>query len=492
MTDSATMWDVFAQRKRERQPVTKQEETKKGCEHSNWIFDYQIGIKVCSNCGLVGKKNIIDNTPEWRNLKGNNQYSSDPCRVGVVNPLLPQSSLSTRIATKYGKSNNLAKMNKWQAMPYAERSMYDVFTMLDEKCKHKGINKATLNSAKQFFLIVYKLNTNLMEKGVKREGLRGGKRQGLIGACLYYACKQNNCPKSQSQISKILQIKKSDVTRGCNIFMELIKNDKKSAKIINVNTGGEHYIKEYGTVLGLDFEIIKYAVAFYRLIEKKGLFGGNTPPSLAAGSLYIILQSLNTKVTETYISKKCQVSKVTILNVNKHLDNYKNSLLIEVFVKDYCKKLHIYNKLTKWKVKKLAKKLILLRELQPCHPKLLAFACIYIILYFSQNLEEFKEKIEQVVHWKEQDLIQILKVLVFYKDDIKYTLFEKKFIPSGVEDQIELDKLVRKKSIMNIDHQTYNLARNIIQHQKKRKISESDPEKIIIQKGNYKKIKIEF
>ena len=486
-------WDVFKNRQQEHEETqlisttsnpptpTTTTHTHSTCSHQHWIYDFQNGAKICSQCGLIGKKNLIDSTPEWRNIQGNNQFSSDPCRVGVINPLLPQSSLSTRIVTKYGKKNNLAKMNRWQAMPYAERSMYDVFTMMENKCKHV-LNKAVLTSAKQFFLKVYKLNISLSEKGEKREGLRGGKRYGLIGACLFYAAKQNNCPTTELQISKMLGIKKSDVTRGCNIFMDLIKKDKKCSIIINENTDGNYYIKEYGAVLGLDYQIIKFAIDFYKLLEKKNLFGGNTPPSIAAGSLYIILQNLNTHVTESYIANKCKVSKVTILNVNKHLQEYKYKLLVSVFVKDYCKRLNIANKLSLWKMKKLGKYITYLDVLNSYHPRLIAYASIFIILYFSNRLEEFEERLKKTVHWKDNDLNQILKVLLFYKDDIVNRFFKEIYVPVGAK------KIICDKRNVYLDPPTsyYSLYRYAILKKKellKRKSEEC-------QENSIKRIKI--
>ena len=66
------------------------------CVHGNYIFDPTSSSQICGNCGIILQSRMINHEPEWRNMKSNNQYTSDPIRCATVSNLLPTSSLSTK------------------------------------------------------------------------------------------------------------------------------------------------------------------------------------------------------------------------------------------------------------------------------------------------------------------------------------------------------------------------------------------------------------
>ena len=176
------VWDVFDNLDEEQTDIIDDTPALfKNCGHSETVFDEHGSYEICTNCGLIIQERIIDCSPEWRQITNSHQYSSDPIRCSIINPLLPQSSLSTTISIK-GRSNAtnylLMQMNKWQSMPYVERSMFEVFSHLDEQCRYT-ISKAIVYAAKIYYGKVYRKNIDLLKLGKKREGLRGKKRKGL-------------------------------------------------------------------------------------------------------------------------------------------------------------------------------------------------------------------------------------------------------------------------------------------------------------------------
>ena len=108
----------------------KKQETKCCDDQDNYMIDE--GIITCRKCNNT-ISNIID-SPEWR-FYGDN--GKNPTRCGMpVNVLLPGSSLGTTIS---GHNSSIAmnKINmyqKWNSMPYKERSLYKVFTEIENKC----------------------------------------------------------------------------------------------------------------------------------------------------------------------------------------------------------------------------------------------------------------------------------------------------------------------------------------------------------------------
>ena len=91
------------------------------CQSENLIIETGNGTIVCTDCGVVNKE-ILDKSPEWNNL---NDSKNDLSRYGCpTNYLLPQSSLGTKVS--YGYYSKISIMERWQQMPYTERSLNEV------------------------------------------------------------------------------------------------------------------------------------------------------------------------------------------------------------------------------------------------------------------------------------------------------------------------------------------------------------------------------
>ena len=90
-------------------------------------------MQLCANCSsIIGK--VIDNTAEWRYYGGDNK-SDDPSRCGLpTNSLLPKSSLGSMIGgNKFSNNYDIRLIRKyqmWNAMPYNERTLWNVFEKL--------------------------------------------------------------------------------------------------------------------------------------------------------------------------------------------------------------------------------------------------------------------------------------------------------------------------------------------------------------------------
>ena len=76
--------------------------------------------------------NIMD-TPEWKFNGTGDSKGKDTTRCGMpVNPLLPSSSVGSTIAhsRKFDdKMNRVKKYQSWNAMPYRERSLYNIILL---------------------------------------------------------------------------------------------------------------------------------------------------------------------------------------------------------------------------------------------------------------------------------------------------------------------------------------------------------------------------
>ena len=73
----------------------------------------------------------------------------------------------------------------WNAMPYNERTLWNVFDKLTGISLTNGIPQKIIDDAK----VLYK---RASEKKISR----GDNKEGLIASCIYHACLINNLPRS--------------------------------------------------------------------------------------------------------------------------------------------------------------------------------------------------------------------------------------------------------------------------------------------------------
>ena len=163
-------------------------QTNFGCEEcKTFTLVYQDGQHVCSNCGLIQQKKLSHDA-EYRFYGENDNKMSNPERVGMpANYMLPQSSLGTLISQRSFDKQHIKRMvqyNSWSQMPYRERSLYKTCCLISNRCKMHGLPSVIIDRAQDFYNTIKDVNIS-----------RGDNRDGLIAACVYYACKDRFCAK---------------------------------------------------------------------------------------------------------------------------------------------------------------------------------------------------------------------------------------------------------------------------------------------------------
>jgi transcription initiation factor TFIIIB Brf1 subunit/transcription initiation factor TFIIB len=266
------------------------------------------GILMCRECNYEHGGSIDDNA-EWRSYSSDDHRMNDPTRCGsAVNPLLFESSYGTTLGyTKNNFFNHLKLLNSWQAMPYHERSLKLVFDRLTQSGFNSGLTLNIVEFSHKLFAEVSKRQNNVGETKLSR----GDIRDGLISACLFYACKEYEVSRSPQEIGKICGVCTSDVTRGINLFYELMKNSTS----INLNkyiTKYSDFIERYCNNLGLDTKLTEEIMELGKKVDKMKILTKNTPQAMACGCIFFVTTMHNINITKTVISEKCDISVPTI------------------------------------------------------------------------------------------------------------------------------------------------------------------------------------
>ena len=281
------------------------------------------GVIVCQNCNCEYGC-VIDDTAEWRNYGNDDHRTADPSRCGTSShPLLVESSYGTTLGyTKNNYFNRLKQLNNWQAMPYHERSLKLVFDRLTQNGFNSGLTLNIVEFSHKLFAEVIHSQANIGETKLSR----GDNRDGLIAACLFYSCKEYDVSRSPQEIAKICDVNACDVTRGINLFHELMKN----SKLINLNksiTKYSDFIDRYCNNLGIPTKKTTEIMDFAKKVDEKKILTKNTPQAMACGCIYFVSTMHRLGITKTQISEKCGISVPTITKSYERLLPYTRELI---------------------------------------------------------------------------------------------------------------------------------------------------------------------
>lgn len=280
------------------------------CKSNKVVLDD--GNYVCIECFSIMDR-LIDQTAEWRYYGCEDHKSVDPTRCGLpVNDLFPNASLGCVIGFSPNDSYEMRIIRKyqmWNCMTYKERSLYNIFDTLTINAANNGIPKIIIEEAKVYYkaLSEYKL-------------YRGKNRSGLIASSIYMSCKSNKVPRSAKEIANIFNLKLTTMTKGCKKFQEIMK-------INMASTTAYDFINRYCSRLKLDVHMREVCKDVVRRGDEMSLIFENTPPSIAAGSIYLCNILFNWGLTKKNLSEACEISQVTINKCYKKLLPHKAILL---------------------------------------------------------------------------------------------------------------------------------------------------------------------
>lgn len=308
------MWSLLKELKKGNSPciecVSKDVVLCEHCNSQDVILDD--GNYMCKECGTIVSR-FIDSNAEWRYYGSEDTKTNDPTRCGMpVNDLLPFLTLGSVMGYGTNESYDIRIMRKyhmWNSTSYKERSLYTIFDNMTVNAVNHGIPKSIIEEAK----VLYK---KISEMKISR----GENRNGLIASSIYMSCKNNKVPRSTKEIAKIFNLKVTTMTKGCKKFQDIMK--------INLDsTTADDFVYRFCSKLNMDMEMKKLCKQVVKKAEDLGVVSENTPPSIAAGAIYLCNMVYEWGFTKKELSEACEISQVTISKCYKRLHNFVDHLI---------------------------------------------------------------------------------------------------------------------------------------------------------------------
>ena len=286
------------------------------CTCGSKLIVVEDNMQICGECSsIIGK--VIDNTAEWRYYGGDSK-SDDPSRCGLpTNSLLPKSSLGSMIGgNKFSNNFDIRRIRQyqmWNAMPYNERTLWNVFDKLTGVSLNNGIPQKIVDDAK----VLYK---RASEKKISR----GDNKEGLIASCIYHACLMNNLPRSSKEIAKMFDIDPVILNKGNSRFQTLLQINVVSSSPLD-------FISRYCSILDMKMEDIDKCKKLVKFLEDSEIMSDNSPTSSCASILYYYSEKKKLGYVKKQFAEVCNVSEVTVIKgykllckfdtyINKHIE----------------------------------------------------------------------------------------------------------------------------------------------------------------------------
>lgn len=276
------------------------------CSHINLQIDHKQGNKICLDCGTVVLTSIFEQC-EWNNYRGEDGAMSNASqRADTFVSDNPYDKGGT-VPGFANKNSLMMRIHYQQTFSHKQKTFWNISEKLQNYCTQIGIHKCVLPAAKDMWHIC-------MESG---KLTRASVRNGLIAACLYYACIYNNLPIDRQSIINLTEGNQKGFLKGEKIFQEIMESQKNykflgKEKIDIIEN--DSFIK-YINKLDLPFKTVDICNKYYNLYKDK--LDSVTPKSATAGILfYVIKKNLQLKnPSKSAVSKETGVCIPTINKV---------------------------------------------------------------------------------------------------------------------------------------------------------------------------------
>jgi len=259
------------------------------------------------------------------------EITTDSKILSPIDKLLFQTSKINTI-TRF-KNPTLNKLQYWNGK-YLEKSNKNTVKQLQIICEKLDLKQNILNDAINLYFLIYN-NIEGHKRILNKENYvhvnfneyvitRGKNKIGIIGACLYYACKKNNYLLDIKKIAEAFNVKPIIIHRGCKTFIEAIKKTK-----INIDTNivlPIHFINYISDKLQIDNSTSKKIKELIIKIQDNNLCLNHSPLSVCICSVLLYYKHINKKIFNKKISNLFDISNVTINKTLADLNQYKDFL----------------------------------------------------------------------------------------------------------------------------------------------------------------------
>ncbi len=268
------------------------------------------GEIVCSQCGLVISERILDISHTDKRAFTKQEKDKRERTGSPISILLPDMGLSTIIDKSNIKSPDLKRAAKWNSrMTWDKRNMLIATTELKRIASNLNLPNHVKKAAIRLYIEAF-----------KKKLLRGRSINGMVAACLYFACRERKIPRTLQEILDESAINAKNVRRCYRTLIRELNLKAPSTDPISL-------VPRFVAELGLDAEAENSSINVLNKFISKFSTSGKDPKGLCAGALYLVCKKKQRRISQKEIANIIGVTEVTLRSRYKEL---KTKLKIEL------------------------------------------------------------------------------------------------------------------------------------------------------------------
>ena len=277
------------------------------------ITDFETGEVICQNCGTVLQDKIsqdrIDGDIFTNNIHTSHAGNRSTLRIhdmGLATIIGTLNHDSTGKSIDYKIKKSMKRMRFWDARSKTKNSSErNLRTALFEMEKLK--EKLFLSDA------IMERSAFLYRKASKAQLIRGRSVNGIVGACVYVACREMDVTRTILDISKNLQESRSSIARNYRMLFQHLRLTVSIQDPIKC-------IVKIANNLEIPENTKRAAIHIFDDLKERKLITGKKPDAVAASVIYMASIKTGITLSKQKISKVSGITGVTIRN---HCDEYR-------------------------------------------------------------------------------------------------------------------------------------------------------------------------
>jgi len=293
--------------------ITPYLQDENSCIHLTSIFDENTGEQICKNCGQVLIHNMVDPSSDGFNTNFENT------RTG---PKISMTMHDGGLSTVIGKSNF---DSSGKAIPYGMKSSLNRMRMWDSRSKAKTTSQRNLmialleiNKLKEKMSLsdaIIERSAYFYRKAAEKKLIRGRTVKGIVGACIYAACRDLGTTRTIIEISKCMLERRNIIARSYRLLFQQLSLE------VPVPDPTSSIVR-FSNNMELSEKIKRDAIFILDTLKEKQVVAGKKPDAVAATVIYMACIKNNESISQQKISEISGITGITIRNRLKEFTKY--------------------------------------------------------------------------------------------------------------------------------------------------------------------------
>lgn len=280
------------------------------------LTDNVTGERFCGGCGYVISERVEESGPEWRSFSkdehDDRSRTGSPISLamhdmGLATIIGPANKDATGKPLSASMKSTIERLRTWdsrsQVHESADRNFRQAFSDLGRLKDKLALSDAVVEKTAYIY-------RKALEKGL----IRGRSIPGLLAAALYAACRDTETPRTLSEVSHEINIKRKEVSRFYRLLLREL--DLKMPVVDPIKC-----LSRIASNVGLSEKTKRKAITILEDANEMQITAGKNAMGLAAAALYLSCVVNGESHTQKDLAQAAGITEVTIRNRCKGLKN---------------------------------------------------------------------------------------------------------------------------------------------------------------------------